>query len=545
MTPLEVLHTYFQYDTFRPFQEEVIESVLSGQDTLAIMPTGGGKSLCFQVPTLVQPDPSKRLTLVITPLIALMKDQVMHLTERDIGACALYTGQNYAEQQRLINNCRYSEQYHFLYLSPERLSTDTFHDLLPSLPVGLIVVDEAHCISQWGYDFRPSYLQIAQARNLLRTPVPLLALTATADETIAEDICTQLHFSEPHHILRMPCERENIHYSTVEISDKAQYLLSRLQELTNECVIVYVRSRNTTRDLCRWLQEQGINCDYYHAGLNSIERSERQCRWQSGEVPVIICTNAFGMGIDKPDVRYVFHYDLPDDLTAYYQETGRAGRDGHPSEAITLYSPKDATYIRQRVNKSFPTKAFVGEIYDMLCDYYQIGIDSGQNHAFNFNLFDFCKVMHVPAMETRSALLLLTYAQYIIYDENPFSSPRVLFTIKRDDLYYVHFSVLEDRIVNALLRTCAGIFTQPQYVNEQDLTTDCECSLPVLTKTLIDLSRRHILKYIPRSHEPRVTFCHEREETIFLPVGVYEKRRDKFVTALDELLKKVVPTYSS
>ncbi len=542
MTPIEVLQTYFQHTSFRPQQQEIIQSILDGKDTLAILPTGGGKTVCFQVPTLVlaQQNPAKRLCLVVTPLIALMKDQVHNLRQKDIQAAAIYTGQSYDEQQRIIKNCRYSDLYHFLYVSPERLESEEFQRQLQSLPVGLITVDEAHCISQWGYDFRPSYLNIAQIRKLF-PDVPILALTATATRHVANDIQDKLQFATPN-IFQSSIRRANLHYSVVDSDNKSQFILQHLRQERGS-VIVYVRSRNNSQALAEWLQQQGINADFYHAGLRANVRNDKQERWkrfpQPNSIQVMVCTNAFGMGIDKADVRAVIHYDIPDNIEAYYQEAGRAGRDGQPAQAILLYSPKDREKLLARVRHSFPPEAFVNRVYQSVCNYFQVGIGSGLNHTFSFPLFEFCKIYKLPVLETYNALQLLHLARYIIYNEEPNSSPRVQIIVNREDLYPIEFTPLTERVLNTLMRHCAGIFTQPQYIREEYVAKDSQCDVPTLTQTLIDLAKRHIIKYIPRQHDPLITLYYERQETVVLPRDIYEKRQERYEQGLQCMLEYI------
>ena len=434
MTPREALKTYFGYDDFRPLQAEIIQSVLSGRDTLALMPTGGGKSLCFQVPTLVMANdnPDKRLCLVITPLIALMRDQVENLEARGIHAAAVYTGMSYDRQRAALDNCLFGP-YHFLYCSPERLESEDFRKQVTQLPIGLIAVDEAHCISQWGYDFRPSYLNIAEVRKLL-PDVPVLALTATATPEVARDIQVRLGFSKEN-VLRKSFRRENLYYVVRRTTDKQAQIVHILSRVPGSAII-YVRNRKRAQELAEWLQVNGdgLQVDFYHAGLTTRERNERQKAWSEGHTRVIVATNAFGMGIDKPDVRVVIHHDLPSHLESYYQEAGRAGRDGKTAYAVLLYNDEDKAKARKRILDTYPPKDFVEKVYHNTCDFLQVGAGSGLGHRFALHIDQLCHVMRLPVIQTYSALHLLTQAGYIDFEEEHETQPRVQINIPRHEM---------------------------------------------------------------------------------------------------------------
>ena len=480
MTPKEALHTYFGFDDFRPLQEEIIDSVLAGKDTLALMPTGGGKSICFQVPTLVMAHdhPDQRLCLVITPLIALMRDQVANLQAHGIHAAAVYTGMSYDKQRTALDNCLYGP-YHFLYCSPERLESEEFRKRLADLPVGLIAVDEAHCISQWGYDFRPSYLNISAVRELL-PDVPVLALTATATPETVDDIQDKLGFKE-HHVLQKSFHRENLNYivrRTDHKDEQVAHILSRV----HGSAIVYVRNRKRAEELTKWLNdqinEQMVNdqmVNFYHAGLTTKERNDRQQSWTEGRTRVMVATNAFGMGIDKPDVRVVIHYDLPSHLESYYQEAGRAGRDGKTAYAVLLYNEQeDKAKLKKRAVDTYPPKEFVEQVYHKTMDFLQVGAGSGLGHRFTLHIDQLCHVMRLPVVQTYSALHILTQAGYIDFEEEHETQPRVQILVPRHLLGEYNLSYEQAELLDRLMRSYSGIYTDLQYVREAD---DTQCTI--------------------------------------------------------------------
>ena len=539
MSPREALKTYFGYDDFRPLQEDIIVSVLSGRDTLALMPTGGGKSICFQVPTLVMANehPEKRLCLVITPLIALMRDQVANLQARGIQSAAVYTGMSYDKQRVALDNCLYGP-YHFLYCSPERLESEEFRKRLADLPIGLIAVDEAHCISQWGYDFRPSYLNIAAIRELL-PGVPVLALTATATPDTIEDIQAKLGFAEQN-VLRKSFHRDNLIY-VVRRTDKKEEQVAHILSRVPGSAIVYVRNRKRAQELAQWLKrsnpapslkgrENISSVNFYHAGLTTQERNERQEAWTKGETRVIVATNAFGMGIDKPDVRLVIHYDLPSHLESYYQEAGRAGRDGKTAYAVLLYNEQeDKAKARKRVTDNYPPKEFVESVYHKTMDFLQIGAGSGLGHRFALHIDQLCQVMHLPVIQTYSALHILTQAGYIDFEEEHETQPRVQINVPRHQLGEYNLSHEQAELLDSLMRSYTGIYTDLQYVREADNKATHEL--------LVSLAQRGIITYIPRSIGCSLTMVNERQTEIYLSPAIYEERQQRYVQKLKAMVE--------
>ncbi len=538
MTPKEALHTYFGYDDFRPLQAEIIDSVLSGRDTLALMPTGGGKSICFQVPTLVMghDNPDKRLCLVITPLIALMRDQVENLKARGIHAAAIYTGMSYDKQRVALDNCLYGP-YHFLYCSPERLESEEFRKRLANLPIGLIAVDEAHCISQWGYDFRPSYLNIAAIRTLL-PDVPILALTATATPDTIDDIQAKLGFKEQN-VLRKSFHRENLIY-VVRRTEKKEEQVAHILSKVPGSAIVYVRNRKRAQELAEYLNDQMVNdkmVNFYHAGLTTQERNERQQAWTEGTTRVMVATNAFGMGIDKPDVRVVIHYDIPSNLESYYQEAGRAGRDGRTAYAVLLYNEnEDKAKARKRVIDNYPPKEFVESVYHKTMDFLQIGAGSGLGHRFMLHMDQLCHVMHLPVLQTYSALHILTQAGYIDFEEEHETQPRVQINVPRHQLGEYNLSREQAELMDALMRSYTGIYTELQYVREADQMSNDKSRMSN-HQLLVSLAQRGIITYIPRSVGCCLTLTEERQEEIYLSPAIFEERRQRYISKLQAMVE--------
>lgn len=519
----QILRQYWGYDDFRGIQREIIESIGSGHDTLGLMPTGGGKSITFQVPALAK----EGTCIVITPLIALMKDQVANLRRRGIRAAAIYSGLTREEIIITLENCIFGD-IRFLYVSPERLSSDLFQTKLRHMKVSFITVDEAHCISQWGYDFRPSYLEIAKIRQLL-PGVPVLALTATATPTVVDDIQDRLSFAEKR-VFRMSFERENLAYIVRRAEDKQKELIHILRSLKGSA-IVYARSRRRTKEMADMIQQAGITATFYHAGLDSVVKDERQKAWQDDQVRVMVATNAFGMGIDKPDVRLVIHIDCPDSIEAYFQEAGRAGRDGLKAYAVLLYNNGDQRKLEKRIADTFPEKDFIRNVYEHLAYFYQIGVGSGYGHTFEFNIDKFCHAFRHFPIQVDAALKILTRAGYIEYTEEQDNQARVMFTINRNDLYRLENTTPnEEKVITTLLRNYGGLFTDYNYIDESFLASQCSLQPHEVYMILKGLGQRHILHFIPQKKTPYIRYTQRREdkEQIQLMPIVYEERKQQF-----------------
>lgn len=527
---LSVLKKYWGYDNFRPLQADIIQSIAAGKDTLGLMPTGGGKSLTFQVPALTMPG----VCIVVTPLIALMKDQVENLKKREIKAAAIYSGMSNDEIQTTLDNCVF-EAYKFLYVSPERLATTIFLDKIRQTRVCMIAVDESHCISQWGYDFRPSYLRIADIREIM-PEVPVLALTATATPEVVDDIQEKLHFRQKH-VFQKSFSRSNLAYVVRTTENKDEQLLKILNKVPGTSV-VYVRNRKKTKEVAEFLIQNGITAEHFHAGLKNETKDERQQRWKNGTTRVIVSTNAFGMGIDKAEVRTVVHLDLPDSLEAYFQEAGRAGRDEQKAFAILLYNNGDAVKMRKRVTDSFPGKDVVVKIYDSLCNYYQIGVGSGLERVFAFDIADFCVRYKLPILITYNALKLLQQAGYIDLTDEQDNSSRVLFLVDRDNLYKLHQTPEQDKLVHILLRSYTGLFTDPAYINEDLIAKRLEWTREQVYNELIAMSKEQIIEYIPRKKTPFITFTLERQPTERVVLGkeAYDDRRERYISRVKSVL---------
>ena len=528
----EILKQYWGYDSFRDLQEEIITSIGEGKDTLGLMPTGGGKSITFQVPALAQ----EGICIVITPLIALMKDQVQNLRKREIKALAIYSGMTRQEILTALENCIFGN-YKFLYISPERLDTEIFRTKLRSMKVSMITVDESHCISQWGYDFRPAYLKIAEIRELL-PEVPVLALTATATPEVVTDIQARLKFREGN-VFRMSFERKNLAYIVRKTDNKTKELLYILQRISGSAII-YVRNRRRTKEITELLMNEGITADFYHAGLDNAVKDLRQKRWQSGEVRVMVATNAFGMGIDKPDVRIVLHLDLPDSPEAYFQEAGRAGRDGEKAYAVILYSKSDKTTLHKRVVDTFPDKEYILNVYEHLQYYYQMAMGDGFQCIREFNLEEFCRKFKYFPVPVDSALKILTQAGYLEYMDEQDNSSRILFTIRRDELYKLREMGKEaEALIQSILRSYTGVFTDYAYISEESLAVRTGLTRQQIYNILVTLTKRRIVDYIPRKKTPYIIYTRERLELRFLhiPASVYEERKARYearIKAMEE-----------
>ena len=519
----EILKQYWGYDSFRGIQEEIIKSIGEGRDTLGLMPTGGGKSITFQVPALAKDG----LCIVITPLIALMKDQVQNLRQRGIKAVAIYSSMTRQEILIALENCIFGN-YKFLYISPERLDTDIFKQKLRAMKVNMITVDESHCISQWGYDFRPAYLKIADIRELL-PGVPLLALTATATPDVVQDIQSRLKFREKN-VFRMSFERKNLAYIVRKTDNKTAELLHILRRMPGSAII-YVRSRRRTKETTELLTHEGITADFYHAGLDNAVKDIRQKRWQDGECRVMVATNAFGMGIDKPDVRLVIHLDLPDSPEAYFQEAGRAGRDGEKAYAVILYSKSDKVTLHKRIPDTFPDKDYIKKVYEHLQYYYQMAMGDGLGCTKEFNLEEFCrKFKHFP-VPADSALKILTQAGYIEYTDEQDNASRIIFTIRRDELYKLREMGNEtEALVQTILRSYTGLFTDYAYISETALSLRTGLTRQQIYNVLMSLSKRRIIDYIPRKKTPYIIYTRERVELNHLHISpaVYEERKERY-----------------
>ena len=528
----EILKQYWGYDSFRDLQEEIITSIGEGKDTLGLMPTGGGKSITFQVPALAQ----EGICIVITPLIALMKDQVQNLRKRGIKALAIYSGMTRHEILTALENCIFGN-YKFLYISPERLDTEIFRTKLRSMKVSMITVDESHCISQWGYDFRPAYLKIAEIRELL-PGVPVLALTATATPEVVKDIQTRLNFREGN-VFRMSFERKNLAYIVRKTDNKTKELLHILQRISGSAII-YVRNRRRTKEITELLTNEGITADFYHAGLDNAVKDLRQKRWQSGEVRVMVATNAFGMGIDKPDVRIVLHLDLPDSPEAYFQEAGRAGRDGEKAYAVILYAKSDKMTLHKRIVDTFPEKEYILNVYEHLQYYYQMAMGDGFQCIREFNLEEFCRKFKYFPVPVDSALKILTQAGYLEYTDEQDNSSRILFTIRRDELYKLREMGKEaDALIQTILRSYTGVFTDYAYISEESLALRTGLTRQQIYNILVTLTKRRIVDYIPRKKTPYIIYTRERLDLRFLhiPPIVYEERKARYearIKAMEE-----------
>lgn len=527
-----ILQKYWGYPDFRGIQRNIIESIASGRDTLGLMPTGGGKSITFQVPALAQ----EGVCIVITPLIALMKDQVQHLREHGILADAIYADKSRSEILQTLDNAIFGG-VKILYVSPERLASEMFQTKLRHIHVSFITVDEAHCISQWGYDFRPSYLQIASIREM-KPGIPILALTATATPEVVDDIQERLHFKEKN-VFKMSFERKNLAYVVREAEDKQGEMIHILQRVGGSAII-YARSRKRTKEMAQLLSQQGITATFYHAGLDPDVKDQRQKAWQKDEVRVMCATNAFGMGIDKPDVRVVIHIDCPDSLEAYFQEAGRAGRDGQKSYAVLLYNKHDELKLCKRVDDTFPPKELIQDIYEHLAYFYQIGVGSGQGKTFEFDIEKFCVTYKYFPTKVDAALRILERSGYLHYEDNPDGKARVMFLLGRNDLYQLdQLAPSQDAVVTALLRSYGSLFVDLTYIDETMIARQAELTIQQVYFALKSLAARHIIQFIPRRKIPFISYTRDRVDgdKVVIPKEVWESRREQYEKRIKSMIR--------
>lgn len=526
-----ILRQYWGHSAFRGIQRDIIESIGSGHDTLGLMPTGGGKSITFQVPALA----AEGVCIVITPLIALMKDQVYNLRRRGILAAAIYSGMTRHEILRTLENCILGSTK-VLYVSPERIASELFKTKLRHMKVSFITVDEAHCISQWGYDFRPSYLHIADIRQI-KPEAPLLALTATATRQVADDIQEKLKFKDGN-MFRMSFERKNLAYIVRHSTDKRGEMLHILRSVRGSA-IVYVRSRKRASEISGWLEENGVEATFYHAGLEHSVKDERQKLWHDDVKRVMVATNAFGMGIDKPDVRVVIHFDCPSSLEAYFQEAGRAGRDGMKSYAVMLYNGSDNTKLQKRIADEFPEKEYIRSVYDHLAGFFQIAVNNGCGHTFMFDIRKFCRTYKLFPVQTDAALKILERAGYIEYNTDPNSDPRIVFLISRDHLYMLNeLSPLEDRLITTLLRNYGSLFIDYTYIDEDMIAAQAGLTSQQIYLLLKGLTQKRILHFVPRSKTPFITYTRDRVdgENLIITRDVYEDRKEQFAKRINTVI---------
>jgi ATP-dependent DNA helicase RecQ len=529
----QILIKYWGYTSFKPLQEEIIISVAEGKDTLALMPTGGGKSITFQVPAMSH----EGICLVITPLIALMKDQVNRLNNLEIKSIAIHSGMSGEEIDNALENCIYGD-YKFLYISPERISTRLFEAKVARLNLSLVAIDEAHCISQWGYDFRPSYLKIATLRDHISDKVPFLALTASATPQVVEDIMKKLAFREKN-VLKTSFDRKNISYLVRKVEEKGTYLVKTILK-SKGSGIVYVRSRKRCREVAELLVANGISADFYHAGLSDELRDKKQASWTSGEVRVIVATNAFGMGIDKSEVRFVIHWDIPDSIESYFQESGRAGRDGKQAFAVLLYSPADKARLLDTTRKKFPTIEKIKDTYEALCNYLQVPLGSGKDSVFDFNMYDFISKYRLPVIETYNSLQFLQREGYMEFTEEINNPSRVHFIVSRDDLY--KFQVANesfDGFIKLLLRSYTGMFSEFVPVNEETLSRKSAATRDTIYQYLVKLSAFNIIRYIPGKKTALVIFTEERlvRKALMISPDNYLHVKEKYEIRLDKMIE--------
>lgn len=526
-----ILEKYWGYTKFRDLQEDIIMSVLEGRDTLGLMPTGGGKSIAFQVPTLAMDG----LAIVVTPIISLMKDQVDNLLARHIKATYLHAGLSLAENRKVMEKCQ-NGNCKFLYISPERLQSDNFLDRIKTLNVCLIVVDEAHCISQWGYDFRPSFMKISKLRDIFKN-VPVLALTATATPIVVNDIQERLQFKSPN-VLKKSFKRDNISYVVRHTTEKVSELVHIIKSVPGSG-IVYVRSRKRTKLIADELRRQGISADHYHAGLSIEEKEDKQNKWKSDEIRIIVATNAFGMGIDKPDVRLVIHIDVPNTLEEYYQEAGRAGRDGKRSFAVLLVKTTDKQLLHRHISEAFPEKDFIKKIYERVGNFLNVAIGEGYQQMLDFNFNLFCKTFNIPVLPTHNALNILTRAGYIQFVEEIETQSRVMILARKDELYNLQTTEpRSDEVLQAILRTYSGLFSDYVFINEDVISYRYGLPQDTIYNSLLELTRQHILHYVPRKRTPYIVYTTSREEPqhLLIPKTVYEDLRERMEQRVEAVL---------
>ncbi|HPY67625.1 MAG TPA: RecQ family ATP-dependent DNA helicase [Bacteroidales bacterium] len=528
----QILIKYWGFTSFRPLQEEVIKSVAEGRDTLGLMPTGGGKSMTFQIPAIA----AEGICLVITPLIALMKEQVARLNSLEIKSLAIHSGMSQEEIDIVLENSIYGD-YKFLYISPERISSSLFQARVQKMNLNLIAVDEAHCISQWGYDFRPSYLKIALLRDIVSEKVPFLALSASATTQVADDIMNKLQFRQKN-VLRTSFERKNISYFVRNVEDKGSFLIKTLNK-TKGSGIVYVRSRKRSKEIAELLVANGISSDFYHAGLPVELRDRKQLSWSVGDTRVIVATNAFGMGIDKPDVRFVIHWEMPDCIEEYFQESGRAGRDNKAASAVLLYARSDKSRLEESLRKKFPPIEKIKDVYEALCNYLQVPEGAGKNNVFDFSMQNFLSKYRLPVIETYNSLKFLQREGYVEFTEEINNPSRVHFIVGRDDLY--KFQVANetfDSFIKLLLRSYTGMFSEFVAINEDVLAKKSALTRDSVYKFLIKLSSLNIIKYIPGKKTALVIFTEERLErkSLFISPENYLQVKEKYIIRLNKMI---------
>ncbi len=527
----QLLKKYWGYTQFRDLQEDIIMSVLEGRDTLGLMPTGGGKSITFQIPTLAMDG----MAIVVTPIISLMKDQVDNLVARRIKATYLHAGLSMAEHRRVMEKCQ-NGNCKFLYISPERLQSDTFIDRIKSLNVCLIVVDEAHCISQWGYDFRPSFLEIAKLRKVFKN-TPVLALTATATPVVVTDIQEKLQFKIPN-VFTKSFKRENISYVVRHTTEKMGELVHIIKSVPGSG-IVYARSRKRTKQIADELKRNGISADHYHAGLTIEEKEDKQNKWKNDEIRIIVATNAFGMGIDKPDVRLVIHVDVPNTLEEYYQEAGRAGRDGKRSFAVLLVKETDKRLLHRHVSEAFPEKEYIRKVYERVGNFLNVAIGEGYQQMLDFNFNLFCKTFNLPILPTHNSLNILTRSGYIQFVEEIETQSRVMILARKDELYNIPTTTPRaDEVLQALLRTYSGLFADYVFINEDVISYRYGITPQTIYESLQELTRMHILHYVPRKRTPYIVYTTSREEPqhVAIPKAVYEDLRTRMEQRVEAVI---------